>query len=140
MVALPRMLLSQEHEHTHQVGRLGRVVFPVSCTPKAQQRFEHAMAVLHSFWWEEGDRAFGAVLAADSGCAMGYWGLALNAWGNPLGPGPSGASLEKGTRAAERASSLPAPSAREGGFIAAAAALYRDAQHTPNADILVIRD
>ena len=48
------------------------------------------MAVLHSFWWEEGDRAFGAVLAADSTCAMAHWGLALNAWGNPFAGGPAG--------------------------------------------------
>ena len=73
-------LHAQEHEHQHAVGQLGRVVFPVSCTAKARQGFEHAMAVLHSFWWEEGERAFGAVLAADSTCAMAYWGLALNAW------------------------------------------------------------
>jgi hypothetical protein len=65
-VAFPPTLLSQEQEHQHQVGELGRVVFPVSCSRAAQQRFEHAMAVLHSFWWEEGDRAFGDVLAADS--------------------------------------------------------------------------
>jgi len=54
---------AQEHaEHLH-LGRLGRVTFPVSCTAEARRRFEQAMAVLHSFWWEEGDRAFGAVLA-----------------------------------------------------------------------------
>jgi tetratricopeptide (TPR) repeat protein len=135
LTLLPPALAAQEHDHAHgaELGKLGRVVFPVSCAAEARPRFEHAMAVLHSFWWEEGDRAFGAVLAADSGCAMGYWGIALNAWGNPLGPGPTGASLEKGTRAVERASSLSAPSARERGFIAAAAALYRDAEHTPNA-------
>ena len=50
--ALPPLLQAQEHGHRHQVGKLGRVVFPVSCTPAARQRFEHAMAVLHSFWWE----------------------------------------------------------------------------------------
>ncbi len=78
-VAFPQLLLSQEQDHGHQVGKLGRVTFPVSCTPAAQRRFEHAMAVLHSFWWEEGDRAFGDVLEADSTCAMAYWGIALNA-------------------------------------------------------------
>ena len=80
IVVLPGTLLPQEHQHGHQLGKLGRVVFPVSCTPAAQQRFSHAMAVLHSFWWEEGDRAFGDVLAADSSCSMAYWGMAMNAW------------------------------------------------------------
>ena len=131
-MALPSTLVSQEQEHGHQIGRLGRVVFPVSCTPAAQQRFAHAMAVLHSFWWEEGDRAFGAVLAADSTCTMAYWGIALNAWGNPFAGGPTGDRVTKGAEAAARASALPVRTARERGFVAAAAALYRDAESTPN--------
>jgi hypothetical protein len=69
------------------------------------------MAVLHSFWWEEGERAFGDVLQADSTCAMAYWGLALNAWGNPFAGGPTDSGLTKGAEAAERASALPAGTA-----------------------------
>ncbi|MGH7527464.1 MAG: hypothetical protein ACREMX_12270 [Gemmatimonadales bacterium] len=125
---------AQEHEpHRHGVGRLGRVVFPVSCAPEAQRRFEHAMGVLHSFWWEEGDGAFNAVLAADSSCAMAHWGLALNAWGNPFAGGPIGPALAKGALAAARASALPARTPRERGFIAAVAALYRGADSMSNA-------
>jgi hypothetical protein len=123
---------AQEHDHQHQIGELGRVVFPVSCTPQAGQRFEHAMAVLHSFWWEEGDRAFDQVLEADSSCAMAYWGKALNAWGNPFAGGPTGAALAKGAEAARHASSLSARTARERGFIAATAALYGGPDSTPN--------
>jgi hypothetical protein len=132
-VVRPSILPGQEHEHQHNVGQLGRVVFPVSCTPTAQHRFEHAMTVLHSFWWEEGDRAFGDVLKADSTCAMAYWGLALNAWNNPFAGGPAGPALTKGADAARHASALPARTARERGFVAATAALYRDAGSTPNA-------
>src|SRR5215218_1516237 len=131
-LAQPARLNAQEHDHQHKIGQLGRVEFPVSCTPQARQRFEHAMAVLHSFWWEEGDRAFGEVLEADSSCAMAYWGQALNAWGNPFAGGPTGAALTKGADAARHASSLAAGTARERGFIAATAALYRDAESTHN--------
>jgi hypothetical protein len=132
-IVLTPTLAAQEHDHRHDVGRLGRVVFPVSCTPAAQQRFEHAMAVLHSFWWEEGTNAFGDVIAADSTCAMAYWGLALNAWGNPFAGGPTGPALAAGAKAAARASEMPARTPRERGFIAAVGALYRDAESTPNA-------
>ena len=90
------------------------------------------MAVLHSFWWEEGDRAFGDVLEADSTCAMAHWGIALNAWGNPFAGGPTGPGLTKGAEAAARASAMPVRTARERGFVAAAAALYRHAGSTPN--------
>jgi len=124
--------LSAQHDH------LGRVVFPVSCNPAAQQRFEHAMALLHSFWWDQGQSAFQAVAQADSTCAMAYWGLALTAWGNPFAGGPGGPvgrgePLRRGAAAAERAVALSAPTPRERGFLAAAAALYRGSDSIPNA-------
>src|SRR3989442_1287728 len=141
---LPRLLLvpalalpvaaQQPHEHgPGEDEQLGRVVFPVSCAPEAQQRFEHAMALLHSFWWEEGDHAFRAVSDADSTCAMAYWGLAMNAWGNPFAGGPAGEPLAAAAAAAARAATLGAPTSRERGFIAAASALYRDYASVPNA-------
>jgi hypothetical protein len=133
LVVAPVATAQQDMAHDHSLGRLGRVRFPVSCTPEAQRRFEHAMAVLHSFWWQEGERAFGAVLAADSTCAMAHWGRALNAWGNPFAGGPTGPSLTHGADAARAASTRPARTPREQGFLNAVAALYRDAEATPNA-------
>lgn len=121
----PHRLTAQEHDHSG-TGRLGRVEFPVSCTPLAQQRFERAMAMLHSFWWEEAPREFRSVLAADPSCAMAHWGLAINAWGNPFTGGPIGDDLRTGADEAARAAQLGAKTPREQGFIAAAVALYRD--------------
>ena len=129
--ALP--LAAQHDDHPHDTAGLGRVVFPVTCAAEAPARFERAMTVLHSFWWEEGGNAFGAVLAADSTCAMAYWGLALNAWNNPFAGGPTGAALEAGARAAERGLALGGRDRREQGFLNAAGALYRDAATTSNA-------
>ena len=129
-------LSAQEHgQHGHH-GRLGRVSFPVSCTAEARSRFEYAMAVLHSFWWEAGDSAFGAVLAADSACAMAHWGLALNAWGNPFAGGPTGPSLALGIAEASKAAARPLPTPREQGFVNAVAALYGHASAISNADRL----
>src|SRR5207245_8344823 len=90
-------------------------------------------ALLHSFWWDEGEGAFRAVLDADSTCAMAYWGLAMNAWGNPFVGGPSGDRLAAAATAAQRAADLSAPTERERGFIAAVRALYRDYATVPNA-------
>src|SRR5438132_733746 len=59
----------------HELDRLGKVHFPVSCSAAAQKEFERAVAILHSFWYEESERAFGAAIAADPSCAMGYWGI-----------------------------------------------------------------
>src|SRR6266566_3203267 len=123
--------LSAQHDH------LGHVVFPVSCNATAQGRFEHAMALLHSFWWDQGQSAFQAVVQADSTCAMAYWGLALTAWGNPFAGGPGGPvgrgePLRRGAAVAERAVAVSAPTPRERGFLAAAAALYRGSDSIPN--------
>ncbi len=129
----PMAAAQEAGAHHHGLGQLGRVTFPVSCTPEAQRRFERAMTVLHSFWWDEGERAFGAVLEADPSCSMAHWGRALNAWGNPFAGGPSGAALAHGVAAAASAASRPAPTPREQGFVNAVAALYRDAAGTPSA-------
>src|SRR2546425_11465801 len=96
------------------------------------------MALLHSFWWDQGQSAFQAVAQAVSTCAMAYWGSALTAWGNPFAGGPGGPvgrgePLRRGAAAAERAVALSAPTPRERGFLAAAAALYRGSGSIPNA-------
>src|SRR2546427_9575958 len=113
--------LGAQHEHGRSAEQLGHVVFPISCNPQAQQRFSRALALLHSFWWEQGQAAFQAVADADSTCAMAYWGMALNAWGNPFAGGPGGNAgkrdpLRRGAAAAEGASALGAGTARERGF------------------------
>jgi hypothetical protein len=137
VVALPANAQAPEH-HDHEaqghgLGKLGKVSFPVSCTPEAGRRFERAMAVLHSFWWEEGDAAFNRVLEAEPDCAMAYWGLAMNAWGNPFAGGPTGPALARGADAAVTASSLYPDTRRERGFVSAVAALYRNPDSTTNA-------
>ena len=126
--------LAAQHEHGGSGAQLGRVVFPISCNAAAQKDFEHAMTLLHSFWWEEGQGAFQAVARDDSTCAMAQWGLALNAWGNPFAGGapPTSQSARRGAAAAGRAVALGAPTKREQGFIAAAAALYRGYDSIPN--------
>jgi hypothetical protein len=45
--------------------KLGKVVFLTSCDAKVQPRFERAVALLHSFSWQEGEKAFRGVLEDD---------------------------------------------------------------------------
>jgi len=133
LAVVPAAMAQEADPHDHGLGQLGRVSFSVSCIPEAHRRFERAMAVLHSFWWEEGDRAFAAALEADSSCSMAYWGRALNAWGNPFAGGPSGEELTRAAELAARAAARPLRTPREQGFVNAVAALYRDAPATTNA-------
>ena len=66
--------------------QLGKVHFPVSCSPAAQAQFDRAIALLHSFFYPETVKAFTAITETEPGCAMGYWGLAMSIRQNPLIP------------------------------------------------------
>jgi len=50
--------------------KLGNVTFPTSCDPKVQARFNRAVAMLHSFWFQQGEKAFREVLERDPQCAI----------------------------------------------------------------------
>ena len=130
-VSFAAPLAAQQHEH-RGAERLGHVVFPISCNAEARQEFERAMALLHSFWWDEAERAFQGVAAADPGCAMAYWGLALTRWRNPVAGGPGAADLRAGQEAARRAAALGGRTPRERDYIEATGALYGDTGTVPN--------
>src|SRR2546429_8893313 len=70
--------LAAQEAHHHHGETLGRVVFSVSCTPGARTRFERAVALLHSFWYEKAADTFREAVVADTACAMGYWGQAMS--------------------------------------------------------------
>ena len=50
--------------------KVGQVHFPVSCSPAAQQEFDRAVALLHSFWFDASAKAFAAVTQMDPGCTI----------------------------------------------------------------------
>lgn len=64
--------------------RLGKVEFEVECSAAAQEKFNHAMALYHSFVWPAATAAFEAVAAADPNCGMAYWGRAMTMLDNPF--------------------------------------------------------
>ncbi len=83
----PGPLRAQEHgQHAHADGEevIGSVHFPTSCNETAQERFDRAVAKLHSFWFDSANEEFAAAAAADPGCAMAHWGTAMTFWGNPM--------------------------------------------------------
>jgi len=56
---------------------IGNAPFPITAkTPEVQEWFNQGNALLHSFWWEESERAFRWCLKLDPNCAMAFWGLA----------------------------------------------------------------
>src|SRR2546426_12363600 len=89
-------------------GQLGRVSFANSCPPAVQATFERAVALLHSFWWREGENTFREVLERDPSCAIATWGIATLLIGNPFAAGPTPARAQQATEAIERGPAIGA--------------------------------
>src|SRR5207244_4373705 len=109
-IALALLLLAAQMEHhDHAAGeRLGTVSFQTSCNATAQPMITRAVALLHSFWYEESERAFREAAAADPRCGIAWWGAAMSSyhqvWPSPYSP----AELARGKEAALKAKSVGA--------------------------------
>jgi hypothetical protein len=127
IAALGLALPASAHEPGARAGADagGSVHFPISCAAAAQPKFDHAVALLHSFWYEEAVKAFAEVAATDRSCAMAQWGIAMS-WWYPLWYPPSEKALWAGSSAAAQAQALGAKSERERGYIDAITAFYKD--------------
>src|SRR6058998_1364715 len=81
-----RGLAAQEHHHELSVEEIGSVHFLTSCSKAAQPGFNGAVALLHSFQYEQARQVFNEVSALDPSCAMAQWGVAMShyhgLWGN----------------------------------------------------------
>jgi len=103
--------------------KLGEVHFEVSCSAAAQQEFNRAVAMLHSFFYPEAGRTFTKVTEIDPGCAMGHWGVAMS-WWYPLWYPPTKEALAQGAAAAAKARAMAPANERERDYIAAIGAFY----------------
>jgi tetratricopeptide (TPR) repeat protein len=124
----PFALSAQEtHQHKHEMGeKLGRVNFTVSCSRAAQQQFNRAVALLHSFWYDEAGKAFTQVTQTDPKCGMGYWGIAMSSY-HPVWQPPTKTELQNGIASVEKANLAGARTQREKDYIAAIGTFYQDA-------------
>ena len=104
--------------------KLGKVVFPTSCDAKVQPRFERAVALLHSFSWQEGEKAFREVLENDPNCAIATWGIASILIGNTFGVGPTSEEAQKAKEAIARGRTIGPKTERERFYIEAVAEYY----------------
>jgi len=104
--------------------QLGRVSFANSCAPAAQATLERGVALLHSFWWREGEKAFREVLERDANCAIATWGIATILIGNTFAAGPTPAQAQQAKEVIERGRAIGAKTERERFFIEAVAEYY----------------
>ena len=98
-----------------------------------QADFSRAVALLHSFFYEEARRIFTAIAERDPTCAMAQWGIAQT-WWHPIWTPPLPDEFAAGKAAAEQASSLKA-TPRERGFIEAIRIYYATPDTAPAAPV-----
>src|SRR6476646_10620909 len=113
-----------------QEEKLGTLSFPTSCDPKVQAEFERGVAMIHSYWFVVARRVFEGVLQQDPGCAIAYWGIAMDLLGNSLGGPQSRENANAAWVALEKAREIGAKTDRERGWIDAIRAYYRDHDKT----------
>jgi tetratricopeptide (TPR) repeat protein len=129
LAAAPRPVFAAGSPALGDLGKVGTVVFPTSCSAKAQPEFLRGVALLHSFFYEEARRVFESAASLDPSCAMASWGVAMT-WYHPIWSPPSDDDLKAGLRAIERAEAAGAKTERERDYIAAVASFYRSAKET----------
>jgi hypothetical protein len=133
--------IAQEHNHESS-KKLGQVHFATSCNAAAQNEFDTAVALLHSFQFSKAIRGFNAALNNDSTCGIANWGIALSQWSNPFASGMKEKSqLQAGRAAVELGKTAGAKTQREREYINAVGALYNDFEATPQtARLIAYRD
>ncbi len=109
---------------------LGDVQFETSCDNSVVGDLNDAVAMLHSFEFDDARSMFESIVSKQPDCAMASWGVAMTYY-HPLWAPPTAAELKLGSEAVARARSLQT-TAREALYIEAIAAIYDDSEHTPH--------
>ena len=120
---LPVQVPEHRHSESLNIKGLGSVSFPVSCSPDQQQPFNRGVALLHSFSYTAAHNQFAEIAKQDPTCAMAYWGAAMSLY-RQLWDRPTKSELAEGAKLVEQARIAKQPTAREEGFVAAAAAFF----------------
>ena len=127
---VPFSFAQEAHNHSAP-EKLGKVSFPISCAPAAQEQFNRGVALLHSFAYAAADDVFQGVAKLDTQCAMAHWGIAMTyfhqLWDPPIAP----AAISIAQKDIQRAQQIGSTSKRERQYINALALLYQDAATVP---------
>ncbi|HYK41634.1 MAG TPA: hypothetical protein VE007_04535 [Thermoanaerobaculia bacterium] len=115
-----------------QTTELGRIDFPTSGSPAAQERFIRGVLLLHSFEYDDAAEEFRAAQKAEPGFAMAYWGEAMTK-NHPLWMDRDAEGARKilaGLAPTREARLARAPTARERGYLEAVETLYAEGEKT----------
>src|SRR5262245_46989266 len=119
-------MIALEAPRANALEQFGEVHFPVTCKAGVQEKFDLAVAMLHTFSFPAAAKTFTAISQEDPECAMAYWGLAATSIGS-LYAGRPGPTELQGKLAVEKAKAIGGKTPRERDYIATIEEFYTDA-------------
>ena len=122
----PLRLAAQEHHHELSAQEVGSVQFATSCSRTVELSFDRAVALLHSFQYEQARAAFTEISKQDPSCAMAQWGVAMSHYHGLWKNGDTAAGRLALKSAQRIADSNPATTAREKAYIDALSTVYAE--------------
>ena len=105
---------------------VGSVHFLTSCEAGLAGDFNRALALLHSFQYEQVRQAFAEISSKDPQCAMAQWGIAMSHYHGMWDNGDTAAGRVALNKAKQIAAGNPKTTARENAYIDALAEIYRE--------------
>jgi hypothetical protein len=127
LLSFSGIAFAQDEHAGHSLGGgYGNVHFDTSCSPASQQQFNQAVAMLHSFFYPETEKAFQAIAEREPSCAIAYWGVAISQRPNPLTAPFQPQLLKQGWEAIVKARAAEPKTERERDWIEAMAVFYQN--------------
>jgi hypothetical protein len=116
----------EHHHHTLTEEEVGSVQFETSCSKDIAASFNRAVALLHSFQYEQTRQAFAEIAKEDPQCAMAQWGVAMSHYHGLWDNGDIVAGRAALRQAQQIAASNPTTTPREKAYIDALAEIYAE--------------
>src|SRR5258707_7986677 len=116
---------AEGHQQELTEQQIGSVHFATSCSKAAQADFRRAVALLHSFQYEQARGAFQEIAKQDPTCAMAQWGIAMSHYHGLWENGDTAAGRDA-IRKAQQVATSSAVTAREHAYIDALSEIYRE--------------
>ena len=116
----------EHHHHVLTEEEVGSVQFETSCSKDVAGSFNRAVALLHSFQYEQTRQAFAEIAKEDPKCAMAEWGIAMSHYHGLWDSGDIAAGRAALRQAQQIGASNPGTTAREKAYIDALAEIYKE--------------
>jgi tetratricopeptide (TPR) repeat protein len=123
---VPLALTQEEHHHAMSEEEVGSVHFPTSCGSDLTSDFNRAVALLHSFQYEQARQAFTEISERHPECAMAQWGVAMSHYHGMWDNGDTAAGRVALNQAKQIAAGNAKTTRRESDYIDALAEIYRE--------------